>query len=149
MGEITRKTDLLSKVSHQIHVRIRREAHLLQRLKRTWYSEQRQWSRLQQWDFFMDYFADTKTGFFPSGHILRQAEQLTSLLGKVLNSLNSSHGNPLEATKSKRIWSLLLARKRRSRNLPLGVRMRSLLTGSAFSSSGSGGRACSKESRMA
>lgn len=81
-------------------------------------------------------------------HFPRKAQELTSLLGKVLSNLNSFHGNPLEVTKSKTIWSLLLARKRLSRNSPLGVRIRSLLTGSA-SSFGSGGRACSKESRMA
>lgn len=82
-------------------------------------------------------------------HFSRLAWELTSLLGKVLSNLNSSHGNPLDATKSKTICSLLLARKRRSRNSPLGVRIRSLLTGSASSSFGSGGRACSKESRIA
>lgn len=86
---------------------------------------------------------------FTSNSDLLGSSWVTSLLGKVLSNLNSSHGNPLEATKSKTIWSLLLARKRRSRNSPLGVRIRSLLTGSAFSSFGSGGRACSKESLMA
>lgn len=74
---------------------------------------------------------------------------LTSLLGKVPSSLYSSQGYPLEATKSKTTCSLLLARKRRSKNSPLGVRMRSLLTDSVLSSSGSGGKDCSRESLIA
>lgn len=86
---------------------------------------------------------------FTSNKDLFGSSWVMSLLGKVLSNLNSSHGNPLDATKSKTICSLLLARKRRSRNSPLGVRIRSLLTGSASSSFGSGGRACSKESRIA
>lgn len=74
---------------------------------------------------------------------------LTSLLGKVPSSLYSSQGYPLEATKSKTTCSLLLARKRRSKNSPLGVRMRSLLTDSVLSSLGSGGKDCSRDSLMA
>lgn len=74
---------------------------------------------------------------------------LTSLLGKVPSSLYSSQGYPLEATKSKTTCSLLLARKRRSKNSPLGVRMRSLLTDSVLSSFGSGGKDCSRDSLMA
>lgn len=66
-----------------------------------------------------------------------------------MRSLNSSKGYPLEATKSKRTWSLQLPRKRLSRNSPLGVRIRSLLICSAESSSGSGGRACSNDKRIA
>jgi len=98
-------------------------------------------------------FASRKRVFwgnnFTSNNDLFGSSWVTSLLGKVLSNLNSSHGNPLEATKSKTIWSLLLARKCRLRNSPLGVQIRSLLTGSAFSSFGSGGKACSKESLMA
>lgn len=74
---------------------------------------------------------------------------LTSLLGKVPSSLYSSQGYPLEATKSKTTCSLLLARKRRSKNSPLGVRMRSLLTDSVLSSLGSGGKDCSRDSLIA
>lgn len=76
-------------------------------------------------------------------------ETLTFLRGKVVRSLNSSKGYPLEATKSNRTWSLQLPRKRLSRNSPLGVRIRSLLICSAESSSGSGGRACSNDKRIA
>ena len=62
-------------------------------------------------------------------------ETLTFLRGKVVRSLNSSKGYPLEATKSNRTWSLQLPRKRLSRNSPLGVRIRS--------------RACSNDKRIA
>lgn len=79
------------------------------------------------------------------GHIAA----LTFLRGKVVKSLNSSKGYPLEATKSKRTWSLQLPRKRLSRNSPLGVRIRSLLICSLESSLGSGGRACSNDKRIA
>lgn len=74
---------------------------------------------------------------------------LTFLRGKVVRSLNSSNGYPLEATKSKRTWSLQLPRKRLSRNSPLGVRILSLLICSPESSLGSGGRACSNDKRIA
>lgn len=79
----------------------------------------------------------------------RGGKPLTFLRGKVVRSLNSSKGYPLEATKSKRTWSLQLPRKRLSRNSPLGVRILSLLICSPDSSSGSGGRACSNDKRIA
>lgn len=66
-----------------------------------------------------------------------------------MRSLNSSNGYPLEATKSKRTWSLQLPRKRLSRNSPLGVRILSLLICFPESSLGSGGRVCSSDRRMA
>lgn len=66
-----------------------------------------------------------------------------------MRSLNSSNGYPLEATKSKRTWSLQLPRKRLSRNSPLGVRIRSLLICFPEFSLGSGGRACSSDRRIA
>lgn len=74
---------------------------------------------------------------------------LTFLRGKVVRSLNSSNGYPLEATKSKRTWSLQLPRKRLSKNSPLGVRILNLLICSPDSSSGSAGRACSNDKRIA
>lgn len=79
----------------------------------------------------------------------RKGISLTFLRGKVVRSLNSSNGYPLEATKSKRTWSLQLPRKRLSRNWPLGVRIRSLLICSPASSLGSDGRACSNDKRIA
>lgn len=74
---------------------------------------------------------------------------LTFLRGKVVRSLNSSNGYPLEATKSKSTCSSQLPRKRRSRNSPLGVRILSLLTCFPEFSLGSGGSACSSDRRMA